>query len=292
MYLTYVGITVESETELTPRTEFTYAPYTFAVNKANLADVATRALTADAVGGGVDLAINNSDANIRIIKNSTSPIDKNIYIGYDSGPVSKLYLYSNNEVTMSVENKNVGIGLSVAPTATLDVGRGAAGGDGTGTAIFRGTEHASHFNYGSAENTYIRAGKENAVVYINDTHYGNVSLAAGGGRVGIGIGSTVAPTATLDVARGTAGGDGTGTAIFRGTAHDSHFNSGSAENTHIRAGKTGAVVYINDSHNGNVSLAGGGGSVGIGSTAAANPQALLHIGGTGLVYGPAYYTNV
>jgi hypothetical protein len=289
----YVGITVESETELTPRTEFTYAPYTFAVNKASLADVATRALTADAVGGGVDLAINNSDANIRIIKNSTSPIDKNIYIGNGSGAISKLYLYSNNEVTMSVENKNVGIGLSGAPSSTLDVARGTAAG---GTATFQGTEHAAHFNFGSAEHTYIRAGRTGAGVFVNDSHSGNVLLAGGGGNVllaggggRVGIGSGGPPQSTLVVRRGNAP---EGSAFLAGTQYGSYFAYGDAEYTIINGGKVGATVAINSAAGtGNVLIAGGGGRVGIGSIAAANPQALLHIGGTGSVSGPAYYTN-
>jgi hypothetical protein len=103
----FVGITVESEPELAPRTEFTYAPYTFAVNKATLADIATRALTADGVGGGVNLAVNNSDANIRIIKNSTSSIDRDIYLGLGSGSTSSLHLFSNNNETMTVAGGNI-----------------------------------------------------------------------------------------------------------------------------------------------------------------------------------------
>ena len=171
----YVGITVESETELTPRTEFTYAPYTFAVDKSNLADVATRALTADAVGGGVNLAINDSDANIRTIKNSTSPIDKNIYVGKGSGTISSLYLYSNNDTTMSIvggkviskgnvlANAKVGIGGIPIPIATLDVKKINAT---EPTAQFRGTTFNSIFNDGTNETTTLTGGKSEASLLL------------------------------------------------------------------------------------------------------------------------------
>jgi hypothetical protein len=59
---------------------------------------------------------------------------------------------------------NVGIGNS-NPTASLYVMRGTGL---NGTAAFEGTQWASHFNYSTAENTYIRGGKDNAKVLIND----------------------------------------------------------------------------------------------------------------------------
>lgn len=86
---------------------------------------------------------------------------------------------------------NVGIG--VTPSATLDVARGTAGG---GTCSFRGTTHTSHFNYSTTEDTYLRGGKTGSVVYMNDTHAGNVVMAGGGGSVGVGV----APSFKLDVA--------------------------------------------------------------------------------------------
>ena len=72
-------------------------------------------------------------------------------------------------------NGDVGIGNGEAvPGATFDVARGTNVG---GTAIFRGTTHVSHFNYSTDEDTYIRAGKNNRFVILNDIP---------GGRVGIG----------------------------------------------------------------------------------------------------------
>jgi len=88
---------------------------------------------------------------------------------------------------------NVGIGTA-GPAATLDVARGTAS---SGTAVFRGTNNWSHFNYSTSENTYIRGGKPTSGVIINDTASGYVTLATGGGNVGIG---TLSPGAKLEVA--------------------------------------------------------------------------------------------
>ena len=253
----YVGITVESEPELAPRTEFTYAPYTFAVNKANLADVATYATTAGAIGGALDLATGGFTADMRIIKNSkpitaTNP-DKNIRLGDGSGTTSSLKLFSNNAETMTITGGNVGIGVT-GPSATLEVAR--AGANST-TAIFRGSNHYSIFNFGATEETFITGGKNGAGVLINNDHNGDVSIASGGGQVGIGL---TTADATLDVARGSGA---QGTARFKGTLHASNFNYGTNEETYLRGGKTGATVYINDSHYGNVNIADGGGNVNI-----------------------------
>ena len=89
---------------------------------------------------------------------------------------------------------NVGIG-NTNPTATLDVARGA----GTdGTARFKGTTYASHFNYAAGEQTYIRGGLAASEVFINDQGTGNVRIANKGGNVGIGI-EVGGPTLKLDV---------------------------------------------------------------------------------------------
>ncbi len=70
---------------------------------------------------------------------------------------------------------DVGIGIS-NPTASLHVGRGAGL---NGTAAFSGTTHASHFNYSTVENTYIRGGKDGAKVFINDlANHGSIQVGA------------------------------------------------------------------------------------------------------------------
>ena len=106
-----------------------------------------------------------------------------------------------------------------------------------------------------------------------------MTFYTGAGQLGIGITS---PLGTLDVTRGTGFG---GTALFRGTTHNSHFNYDVAENTYIRGGKTGSTVYLNDTHNGNVVIATGGGRVGIGTN---TPRALLDVIG----FGRLSYNNI
>ena len=145
------------------------------------------------------------------------------------------------------ENGNLGIGVT-GPTASLDIARGDSPG---GTAIFRGTDRWSHFNFSTGEHTYIRGGKPNSFVLLNDN----------GGNVGIGLDS---PSATLQVTRGNGSG---GTAIFQGTHRWSHFNYSDGEHTYIRGGKSNSHVLINDY---------GGGNVGIGTD---GPTAKLHVNG-------------
>lgn len=58
----------------------------------------------------------------------------------------------------------VGIGINT-PISPLDVARGNSF---YGTAIFRGTNNTSHFNYGPNEDTYIRGGKSSSSVIVND----------------------------------------------------------------------------------------------------------------------------
>ncbi len=156
---------------------------------------------------------------------------------------------------------NVGIGPNnLFPGATLDVARGTAP---WGTAAFRGTNTFSYFNYGAEENTYIRAGKTASSVLINDNHNGTVSIASGGGEVGIG---RVAGGASLYVEKSALGN---ATAVFKGTTNNSVINSIGTENTYIRGGKNTSNVIIADV----------GGSVGIG-TSAPDPLYKLSINGT------------
>jgi hypothetical protein len=82
------------------------------------------------------------------------------------------------------------------------------------------------------------------------------------------------PNATLSVGRGT-GVDGT--AAFFGTSHTSHFNYNTTEDTYIRGGKTGSLVNINDSHNGAVNIAGGGGVTNFGGVV--NTTSDANVGG-------------
>ena len=99
------------------------------------------------------------------------------------GPFSDIAGYTER-MTLK-QNGRFGIGMT-SPNAQLSVARGT-GVDGT--AAFFGTTHVSHFNYSTAENTYIRGGKDNALIIIGD---------GTGQRIAIGS-STVANGFTLSV---------------------------------------------------------------------------------------------
>ncbi len=116
------------------------------------------------------------------------PINGNLIFGNFNnnqapGPFSDIAGYTER-MTLK-QNGRIGIG-TINPNAQLSVTRGT-GVDGT--AAFFGTTHVSHFNYGSAENTYIRGGKDNALIIIGD---------GTGQRIAIGS-STVANGFTLSV---------------------------------------------------------------------------------------------
>ena len=105
-----------------------------------------------------------------------NPGNGDLYLGNFNGdqtlfPFSTLFNYTDRFILK--QNGRIGIGIS-NPNAQLSVTRGV-GVDGT--AAFFGTAHVSHFNYGSGENTYIRAGINSGKVIINDIP---------GSRVGVG----------------------------------------------------------------------------------------------------------
>jgi hypothetical protein len=64
-------------------------------------------------------------------------------------------------------------GLLVANNGLYGVKGNSAG----GSAIFVGTTHASHFNYSTTEDTYIRGGKSTSNIYIADVN-SNVIMGA------------------------------------------------------------------------------------------------------------------
>jgi hypothetical protein len=91
-----------------------------------------------------------------------------------------------------LNNGHVGI-QTPTPVAGLAVGRGT-GVDGT--AVFAGSQHWSHFNYATAEDTYIRSGRDAGKLYINRIPNGKVFFGNGNSKMAFGTAS-IAPTATL-----------------------------------------------------------------------------------------------
>ena len=99
------------------------------------------------------------------------PTNGNLYFSHFNSnqapaPFSEIAGYTER-MTLK-QNGRFGIGMT-NPNAQLSVARGT-GVDGT--AAFFGTTHVSHFNYGSFEDTYIRPGKDNRFVFINDVPNG------------------------------------------------------------------------------------------------------------------------
>jgi hypothetical protein len=185
----------------------------------------------------------------------------------------------SNAITV-LRNGYTGIG-TISPAAMLDVTRGLVT-LGTATAQFRGTQHISHFNYSLFENTYIRAGKDNGNVILNDIP---------GGRVGIG---TATPGTTLHVLSGISGYPG---GNFPGITLEGNSNTyfnilvPNSNETGILFGKasdaaSGGIVYNNSAipnslefrTNGNSTkmVVRQNGNVGIGTN---NPAALLEVNG-------------
>lgn len=81
---------------------------------------------------------------------------------------------------------NVGIG-NIYPSSSLTVARNPGV---NATAWFYGTTHATAFNVGAQEDTYIHAGKDGSTVIVNDIPGGKVVIS---GAVGINTGSPVYP---------------------------------------------------------------------------------------------------
>lgn len=109
----------------------------------------------------------------------------------NSSSNNNLELYENGgflRLTVQDATGNVGINEE-NPLATLHVKTNQPG---NATAIFQGTNINSSFNRGLAENTYINGGLPNSESHINYQTSGNVSIANGGGKVGVGINSVAA----------------------------------------------------------------------------------------------------
>jgi len=72
---------------------------------------------------GLDLASTDQYAEMRVIRNSISNIDKDMYVQYQAGEGSKLKLFSNNTETMRLDSGRVGIGTT-SPAEKLSVSEG------------------------------------------------------------------------------------------------------------------------------------------------------------------------
>ena len=100
-------------------------------------------------------------------------------------------VYPRRGLVISKEGR-VNIASAGLPNANLNVARGNFS-PHYATAAFEGSQHHSFFNYGENEHTYIRAGKGNGTLFLNDVPGGKIAMT---GPVGI---NTAAPTAPLEI---------------------------------------------------------------------------------------------
>jgi len=77
-------------------------------------------ITGSAGTTGFDTATNDQYADMRVIRNSSSSLDKDMYIQLGAGATSTLHLFSNNSETMTIKSGSVGINTA-SPAYTLDV---------------------------------------------------------------------------------------------------------------------------------------------------------------------------
>ena len=78
-------------------------------------------ISGNAGAEGIDLSSTDQYANLRVIRNSLGG-DNDLYLGYGSGILSALHLYSNNAETVTIKDGNMGVGTTTpVASAKLDV---------------------------------------------------------------------------------------------------------------------------------------------------------------------------
>jgi predicted metallopeptidase len=199
------------------------------------------ALTRDIPGIGFNSYFDNS---LRLMKNGTAAFQ---YFSPATGSMH-FEITTNGNADQTISSRrifslyydgSVRIGESGSkPESSLFVERGLGN---EGTAGFAGTSYISYFNYGSDENTYLRAGKNNGTVFIND-FVANGKTAVSG-NLGI---NTPNPTYPLEIFQPPAD---KGLCIR-------NFNTGSTWEFRVTGGAGTLNLYHNTSYVGSFSNSG------------------------------------
>jgi hypothetical protein len=144
---------------------------------------------------GLDLSSTDQYANLRVLRNSLNGSDKDMYIGFLSGAISSLHLFSNNSESMTIKAGKVGIGITT-PAFPLNF----ASTTGDKISLYGNVNGDSHYGFG------IQAGllQIHSNLAVDDIAFGYGSSnnftermrVKGNGNVGIG---TPAPAAKLHI---------------------------------------------------------------------------------------------
>ena len=173
-------------------------------------------------------------------------------------------IYDYNDMTVM---GNQGIGIAT-PQASLHVLRGTAP---NGTAEFEGTTYASHFNYSTTEDTYIRGGKATSNVFINDLSSGVVGIAAAGGKVGVGTNTPSYPFTVQSNGQGITQTNGTVVAGLYLNSNSAYLQTVTSHPLYFATGNGSAQMAILTN-----------GNVGIGTSAPTSKLQVVNAAGNAL----------
>ncbi len=143
-------------------------------------------------GSNVQRRIGDGYAATQFFDPNTGVMAINMF-GSSTVNSSSLFSSANGFFTI-LNNGNVGIRNGGSANTAMWITRGST--NSNGSLVISGTAHNTHFHYDVAEDTYIRAGKNNSRVILNDIPGGNVVIGAGNGKLGINSGN---PQYTLEV---------------------------------------------------------------------------------------------
>jgi hypothetical protein len=206
---------------------------------------------------GFDTAINDQYADMRVIRNSSSPLDKDMYLQLGAGATSTLHMYSNNSETMTLKGGNVGINNS-SPTYKLDV---------VGTTRIGGSHSIIYNNYNGGE---FPSG--NCI---------SIEGNSGAGGSSFNVNSGHDSTNTRYIMTVTRGGSSPATLFSIRMDGDTYINNSVEVNGTIKAGNQGLKFwYVTGTH--------GGSS---GTTVSQNTPSGLSVGNITSITGVTFQTN-